>query len=240
MRRPVFDRVGSWTVGEPEIEYELFRSNRRTLGIAVEPGGRLVVTAPRNASQDRIESVLRRRRSWIRRQLEDARGRPPRPPAHEWVGGETHRYLGRQYRLKVRAGSPDVSLRGQYFVATVRQITPAQVRVGMERWYREHARAVFLRRARVLVEATPRLRLDAVPPLRVRRLAKRWGSCSPNGLLLLNSEAVKLPVGCVDYVLMHELCHLRVQHHGRSFWRLLDACMPDWERWRERLGRWEG
>jgi len=106
----------------------------------------------------------------------------------------------------------------------------------MERWYRERASAVFTKRAQALIEVTPRLRLREVPNLQVRRLAKRWGSCSPNGSLLINVEAVKLPLGCVDYLLMHELCHTRVPHHGPRFWRLMDTCMPDWERWRRRLG----
>ena len=83
------------------------------------------------------------------------------------------------------------------------------------------------------------MRLHQVPPIRVRKMRKRWGSWTPAGNLLLNVEAVKLPLGCVDYLLMHELCHLRVPDHGKRFWRLLEACMPDWERWRERMGQAE-
>lgn len=239
MGRPVFAATGRCKVAGEEVEYQLFRSSRRSLGITVEPGGRLLVTAPAEVSMDRIESLLRRRRAWIRRQMREAVDGPPAPAVREWVGGETHRYLGRQYRLRIRRGSPGVSLAGGYFVVTVREHSPARVRAGMERWYREHARALFERRVQVLIDVTPRLRLREVPALQVRRLAKRWGSCSPNGSLLLNVEAVKLPIGCIDYLLMHELCHLRVPHHGRRFWRLLDACMPDWERWRWRLERVE-
>jgi predicted metal-dependent hydrolase len=240
MRRPAFQRVARFDIGDDEVEYHLFRSSRRTLGITVEPSGKLLVTAPADVGLDRIESVLRRRRLWIRRQLREVLDHPPQPEPKQWVGGETHRYLGRQYRLRIRVGKPGVSLEGRFFNVVVREKTPALVRQEMEQWYREHARVLFRRRAQGLIESTPRLRLRDVPPLQVRRLAKRWGSCSPNGHLLLNVDAVKLPVGCIDYLLMHELCHRLVPHHGRQFWRLLDACMPDWERWRERLGRWEG
>jgi predicted metal-dependent hydrolase len=240
MPRPAFQRVATLAIGEEEVEYHLFRSDRRTLGITVEPDGRLLVTAPAKIDLDRIESVLRRRRLWIRRQLREVLALTPHPEPKQWVGGETHRYLGRQYRLRIRVGEPGVSLEGSFFNVVVREKTPALVRQGMERWYREHAQVLFRRRAQGLIESTPRLRLRGVPPLQVRRLAKRWGSCAPNGHLLLNVEAVKLPVGCIDYLLMHELCHRQVPHHGRQFWRLLDACMPDWERWRARLGKWEG
>ncbi|HEX2207347.1 MAG TPA: M48 family metallopeptidase, partial [Longimicrobium sp.] len=71
------------------------------------------------------------------------------------------------------------------------------------------------------------------------KLQMRCGSCSPEGRILMNVDAVKLPVGCIDYLLMHELCHLRVPHHGPEFWRHLGACMPDWERWRQRLEKAE-
>jgi predicted metal-dependent hydrolase len=239
MGRPTFSGIGRCKVAGEQVEYQLFRSNRRSLGITVEPGGRLIVTAPLGVSVERIESLLRRRRSWIRRQLRDAVNGPPPPVPRQWVGGETHRYLGRQYRLRIRRGSPGVSLVGGFFVVTARENTPARVRAGMERWYREHALAVFRRRAQGLIESTARLRLSEMPALQVRRLAKRWGSCTPNGNLFVNVEAVKLPIGCIDYLLMHELCHLQVPHHGRRFWRLLDACMPDWERWRRRLKRVE-
>jgi predicted metal-dependent hydrolase len=227
-------------LGSDILEYRLRRSARRTLGIAVEPDGAVVVTAPHGVGLDRVEGALRRRRGWIRRRRREALDRPPAPAPREWVGGETHRYLGRQYRLRIRAGAPAVALRGGHFAVSVRSKTPAAVRAAMEQWYLDRAREVFGRRARALIDATPRLRLGEVPPIQVRKLAKRWGSCSPRGRLLLNVDAVKLPVGCVDYLIVHELCHLRVPHHGRGFWRLLDASMPDWERWRKRLAGFEG
>jgi predicted metal-dependent hydrolase len=90
-----------------------------------------------------------------------------------------------------------------------------------------------------LVRRTSRLRLKEAPPLTVRRLEKRWGSCSVDGRILMNVDAVKLPAGCLDYLLLHELCHLHQPHHGPAFWRLLDACLPDWERWRTRLHKVE-
>jgi len=236
---PRFVGTDSCLLGEERVPYRLFRSERRTLGITVEPGGELFVTAPEGVESDRIDAVLRRRRQWIRRQRERAFDQPRPAPPRQWVGGETHRYLGRQYRLKIVKGATGVSLQGGYFVVSSPDRTPARIRAAMELWYRNHAASLFQRRAAGLIASTPRLRLKEVPPIRVQRLAKRWGSCTPSGTLVLNVDAVKLPIGCVDYLLMHELCHHRVPHHGRQFWRLLEACMPDWERWRERLGRVE-
>jgi predicted metal-dependent hydrolase len=218
-------------------EYELRRSSRRTLAITVAPGGDLVVTAPESASDAQVETVLRRRGEWIRRRTREIAALPPQPTPREWVSGETHRYLGRQYRLKVvRGEKAQVKLSGQFFRVTVPEPRePEQVRRAMERWYLEHARETFERRMEAVIRRTPRLGLSEAPPLIVRRLQKRWGSCSAEGRILMNVDAVRLPMPCIDYLLVHELCHLRQPHHGPGFWRLLDACMPDWERWRQRL-----
>lgn len=222
------------------VGYTLRRSDRRTLGITVEPDGSVLVTAPLDAELGQVEATIKRRRSWIRRRRGDVAALPPAPAEREWISGETHRYLGRQYRLRVANGAAAVRLAGAFFRVTVPDPPdPAQVRKLMERWYLDHARATFERRMADLIRRTPLLELDDAPPLIVRKLTRRWGSCSPEGRILMNVNAVKLPVGCIDYLLVHELCHLRVPHHGREFWRLLDRCMPDWERWRKRLERAE-
>ena len=109
----------------------------------------------------------------------------------------------------------------------------------MHAWYRTRARETFERRMQRLIDRTPALRLTEPPPLIVRTIRTRWGSCSPSGRILMNVESVKLPIGCLDYVLMHELCHLRHNDHSRKFWRHLDRCMPGWERWRRKLDRVE-
>ena len=237
MNVPVVEGHREIDLGGERKRYLLKRSPRRTMAITVEPGGGLIVTAPQKARIERIEALLQQRRAWIARQTREVATLPPPPTPREWVSGETHRYLGRQYRLKVERGPRStVKLSGRYFWATVPETEDKeQVRRVVERWYLEHARATFERRMVDVVRKTSRLRLEEPPPLIVRKLAKRWGSCSPEGRILMNVEAVRLPVGCIDYLLTHELCHLRVPNHGAAFWRLLEACMPDWARWKRRL-----
>lgn len=217
--------------------YRLRRSSRRTLAITVEPGGALVVTAPARATMAQVEDALRRRRDWVRRRTHEVSALPPAPPSRDWVSGETHRFLGRQYRLRLAPGTPsDVRVSGTRLVVTVpHPDDAAQVQRAVQRWYLRRAREVFAERLQALVQRTALLDLLVVPPLIVRRLRTRWGSCSPEGRIVMNVEAVRLPAGCVDYLLLHELCHLREPHHGAAFWRLLGACMPEWERWRRRL-----
>lgn len=238
---PVSTGRESVSLGGAIVSYELRRSARKTLGISVGPDGGIVVTAPAEARLAKIEAVLKRKGPWIRRQQLELASLPPPPAARRWVSGETHRYLGRQHRLKVTPGAiPEVKLvRGRFLVVVRAPEQADAVQCLMENWYRRQARTVFARRMDDLIAKTPLLGLKGSPPLLVRRLKTRWGSCSPSGRILMNVESVKLALGCIDYLLLHEICHLKEPSHAVAFWRLLERCMPDWERWRRRLDRAE-
>ena len=218
------------------VRFELRRSSRRTIGITVEMGGRVVVTAPRRASMEKIHEALERHRGWLRGQVTKLRATPPpRPPS--WIEGEPQRFLGKDYPLSLILG-PRKSVRRTLENLRVELPDPRDreaVRKLVERWYLEEARSLFHRRMEELVGRTPALGLKALPQLRLRRMTRRWGSCSPRGGILMNTHAVKLPQRLVDYILMHELCHVRIPNHGRRFWALLTECMPDWRKRKEEL-----
>jgi hypothetical protein len=219
------------------IDFGLKRSNRKTLAIAVQPDTAVLVTAPRRADLDVIKFKVRRRALWIRRQQTFFRAFLPPIPERRYVGGETHRYLGRQYRLKFIHGAEEgVKLKGQFFWVIARRKDPARVRALLKEWYAASARKVF---ERSLITGIRRLngRVKDVPRVQLRGMPKRWGSCTKRGLIYLNPELVKAPVSCVDYVLIHELCHLLHPNHGRDFYALLRRMMPDWETRKARLER---
>lgn len=221
-------------LGAQCLTYRLHRSSRRTLEITVEAGGLVEVRAPSGPAIERIEHRLRARADWIRRAVASKQATEIEVP-RRFVSGESHRYLGRQYRLKVTAGEKTrVRLSTGRLHVEVRAPADAEsVRRALEDWYRERARAVI--QARVV-------RLTSLPVfaglqptgVSVRTMKTRWGSCSVSGRLLLNSRLIGLSTSSIDYVIAHELCHLRVRKHGPRFERLLDRVMPDW---RERHGR---
>jgi len=228
--------------GEEALTYTLrWTARRRTVGIFVEPDRRLTVLAPAGTDIERVDRILRRRLPWIRRQRRELEALPPPAPPRRWVSGETHRYLGRQYRLKINTG-PERSVRliGSYFVVTVPDTgNRAVVRRLMEAWYREHARQLVITRARRVLASTTWLELTDLPPIAIRALTHRWGSTTRAGRITFNVEVAKLPPGCLDYVVAHELVHLKIPNHSPAYWRMLGRVMPDWERWRERLSRVE-
>ena len=229
-------------VGGRRLEYRLRRLvRRRTLEISVTPDRQVTVIAPATTSAERIAFAVRRRAGWIVRQQRAYEDLPPPPYPRQWVAGETHRYLGRQYRLKLVQGvRPSVRLSGEFFVVSVIRLDDRQpVRRAMERWYRAHAVNLLTERVSNALASTTWLKLPQLPQVRVRAMHLRWGSATRNGGVYFNSDLVKLPLGCIDYVVMHELVHLRIPHHGPAFWRLLSRCMPDWEKWKDRLARQE-
>lgn len=236
------DESRTLTAGDESLAYTLRRTGRRrTVAIHVEPDRRLTVLAPSGADTESVERILRRRLPWIRRQRRELEALSPPLPPRQWVNAETHRYLGRQYRLKLVAGPErSVKLAGGYFRVTLPEPKDrAAVRRLMESWYRERARAVVAQRARRLIGATSWLEVPELPPIAFKALTHRWGSTTKAGRITFNVDVVKLPPACLDYVIAHELVHLKIPNHSPAYWRMLGRVMPDWERWRERLGRVE-
>jgi len=223
-------------VGSERIVFRLRRSKRKTLAITVRPDTSVLVAAPMGADLDAVKAKVRKRAVWIRRQRRFfERYLPPVPP-RRYVSGETHRYLGRQYRLKItEAAKGSVKLKGRFIlVETTDRSDNDRVRRMVDAWYLEHARAAF---ARSLVACLPRLhgRVSDPPRLHLRRMPKRWGSWTQRGAIYLNPELVRAPGSCIDYVVTHELCHLVHGNHGKEFFALLRTTMPDWESRKARL-----
>ena len=225
--------LGRVTFGGGVIEYRLRRSKRKTLAITVRPDASVLVTAPSGAGLEAVAAKVRKRAVWIRRQQAYFTRFLPKLPPRQYVSGETHRYLGRQYRLKVVRGPDEgVKLRGRFiWVETARP----EWRGLVEAWYVLHARERF---TRSLGECLARFHGGVgTPQLRLRRMLKRWGSWSQRGVIYLNPELVLAPASCIDYVVTHELCHLVHAPHGQAFYGLLRTVMPDWEERKDRLER---
>ena len=211
-------------------------ANRKRLSITVHPNCSVTALAPAGCSLETVSSHLKRRRSWIAKQRRFFEVYHPLPEPKRFVSGETHLYIGRQYRLKVyRASKSDVKLVGRFFNVFVPQPEePSRVCAALDTWYRAHAEPIFRERINRCLKSAPSLKA-VQHTLRVRRMTKRWGSCSKNGTITLSTELIKTPLHCIDYVILHELCHLRVHNHSPAFFRLLNLYMPDWEERKRRL-----
>jgi predicted metal-dependent hydrolase len=222
--------------GAAAISFSLNHARRKSLAISVLPDLSVIVTAPVGSDIELIKQKVKKRALWILRQQDSFKAYLPAQPPRQYVSGETHLYLGKQYRLKIfEAELESVKLRGGYIHIGVKDKTDKNRVAGLlDRWLLSHARAQFERRLTVCRE---RLRNQGIVllGLRLRRMQKRWGTCTRRGVIYLNPNLAKAPSSCIDYVIIHELCHLKYAHHGKPFYDLLQRVLPDWEQRKARL-----
>jgi predicted metal-dependent hydrolase len=224
--------------GTTQIPYLIRRSARRgTVSVAVEPSGRVVLTAPEATSVERLDRVVQQKARWIVERVRRG-ARLVRPSAREFVSGQTVQYLGRSYRLRVveaGAGVPARFDRGWLVVTVERGLAAGAqagaVRAGLIAWYRPRAEAQLGERVTRWAE-----RLQVRPrDVLVRDPRQRWGSCDPSGIVRLSWRIIQAPPALVDYVVAHELVHLLHRGHTPRFWATLGRVLPEYEALRERL-----
>lgn len=219
--------------GKEKISFRVLHGARKTLGIEVYPDGSVMVKAPAGTDSKEIDRRVCKRARWIIRQQGYFRQFEPRTPARQFLGGETHLYLGRHYRLKIGIGEKEaVKLSRGQFLLEVK--VPDRVRLLMERWYAEKAAIRFQESFEHCWSCFAGQGADR-PRLQIRRMKKRWGSLSCSGLLTLNTDLIRAPQECIDYVITHELCHIQHHDHSAAFYDLLSEVMPDWERRKHKL-----
>jgi predicted metal-dependent hydrolase len=204
--------------------------------IKVHPDCRVEVAAPAQTEDAEVLIAVKKRGRWICQQLHNFREQLEHVTPRHYVSGESHYYLGKQYLLKVIEAPNDVPnvklLRGRLEV-TVRQKNAGKVQQLLTEWYKARAKAIFAKQLDTMLEQA--LWVNERPPLCVLTMQTQWGNCSPKGKLTINLHLVKAPRECIDYVILHELCHIAEHNHSERFYRLMKQVMPTWERTKERL-----
>lgn len=236
------DMKGIVEYGNTKIQYSFKFSNRKTLAIEVHPNGDVLVVAPVAATKSDIQTKVEKRAAWITKQLRFFRAYPFNRNIPEWISGETIYYLGRQYRLKINEGDDAVKLQGKFLhVWTLKKSDTRKIKTLIEEWYHSHAQKLFSERIARFKMVLDREKIK-LNKLYVRSMQKRWGSCTKQGNIVLNSFLVKAPVYCIDYVIVHEICHLKYHDHSPRFWAMLQKHCPEWSKAKERLevGGWNG
>lgn len=235
--------VQTFFYGSKRIDFRLEYSDRRTLGITVTPDLDVLVKAPMDTAVEVIKERLRKKAPWIIRQLSFFLSFQPRQTDRKYIGGETHLYLGKQYRLKVMSyelgvmSVDSVKLKGQFLEVYTRD--NSKVKDLVEMWYFAKAKEKFHQLAQPLFESFIK-RNDIENTnynLSLRQMPTRWGSCTAKGRIILNPELIKAPRACIEYVIVHELCHLIHHDHTQKFLDLQTREMPEWEKWKNKLER---
>ncbi|WP_431028636.1 M48 family metallopeptidase [Lysinibacillus sp. LZ02] len=226
--------------GKDIIPYTIKWSERRkTVSISVNAGG-VSVTAPADASIDKIKDIVYQKATWIRAQLFHFNEMKNDSHQRLFLSGEKLPYLGRQYRLKVmkcaNISHPSFKFQqGTFFAMLPQHITEEQHRNTLlplyEQWIRKKGEAFVRNR---ITRFTVKLQQDP-SAIKIKDQQQRWGSCTANGQVLINWRILLAPVSIVDYVLAHELAHLKYMDHSKEFWDTLGMLIGDYEERKEWL-----
>ena len=221
--------------GTKEIVFTLAYQKRKSLGIKVHPDTTVHVLAPVDTNETDILKKVKAKAPWVLKQIDHFNSFRPATPPRRFINGETHLYLGRQYRLKIIPDTVNVikAYRGQICIHSMDPAKDA-LEKQLQKWYRQRASIIF---EEMLEEVLPKFKKYKIqkPTLVIRKMSKRWGSCTPARKIILNTELIKAPKGSIEYVIIHELTHLVHRNHTKPFFDLLSRIIPDWKKWKERL-----
>jgi len=219
------------------LEYTVTHRPRvkKRLHMELDESGGLVIVAPRHWSKKHIDTTLSQNTHRLERFLVRARSQQSKPL--KYIHGEKQLYLGRYYPLKILtlgARQTRVVFTGQEIQIKIRKNSKADVRVILQRWYRQQAQKVLTERFQLIKEMTPWARERTIE-LKLRKMKRTWGNCSSKGLIKLNIHLIRAGIPVIDSVIAHELCHLEEMNHGARFYVLLESLNPNWRRDRDRL-----
>ncbi|MCZ8367955.1 M48 family metallopeptidase [Flavobacterium sp.] len=221
--------------GSRTIDFRLEYSDRKSLGITVTPEMEVLVKAPTDTTMEKVKEKIRKKAPWIIKQQSFFLSFQPKTPKRRYISGETHLYLGRQYRLQITiANDESVKLKGKFIEVTA--LEKSRVKELLNTWYLQHAQTKFHSIAAPLIDKFKKYNVSP-SSIVLREMPTRWGSCTPKGKIILNPELIKAPKGCIEYVIIHELCHLIHHDHTQKFLDLQSREMKDWEKWKMKLER---
>jgi len=226
--------------GNRRIDFKIKRVHRRrNVGIHVDPGA-VTVFSPQDLDDDKIRAIVKKKARWIIEKEERIKRNNQSNSSKEFVSGESFPYLGRCYRLKVikslLPGDRECRLVNGRFLVVVNGNSGGKndgtaVRKALVGWYLAHAETKIKER----VSRFAPLIGKGPSSIKIKNQTKRWGSCSRSGIIRFNWKIVMAPISIMDYVIVHELCHLIYPHHSTKFWQKVRTIIPDYAQRRMRL-----
>ena len=221
--------------GNYSYTYELVKQDRKSLALTVKPDMGIVLKCPQEVEGERVEKFLKRKWSWMNKQLKFFAKVQRKKYQPEYISGESFFYLGRQYKLVVKRSKKDSVklLRGILQVETVQSVKDGKYNKKLlDTWFKDKYQNVFQER---FIEMQKRFDYKKMPILKVRSMSKRWGSFLNKEQIALNPKLIHTPKECIDYVIVHELCHMRYKDHSKKFWDFLEEKYPKWQKVKDKL-----
>ncbi len=220
--------------GDHTHTYTITEQDRKTIRLTVYPDLSIKLFSPLGYPHEKIEKFIKRKDAWIRKQLRELKRLQRSRKPKEYISGESHLYLGRQYRLLVVENSDPMAVgnvrfeNGRIVITTDPHLSNQEL---LEAWYCERAAELFPKRYKAML---PKFNCEP-PQLVIRTMKTRWGSYTSKKRVILNTELIKAAKECIDYVIIHELCHIKHQNHSKEYYRHLSSKCPNWKQLKEKL-----
>ena len=221
--------------GATIIDYVIEFAQRKTLSICVNPDSSVCLKAPIDATLEQIQQKVHKRACWILKQKRFFESFGTSTTKRQYISGESHLYLGRQYMLRVKESNVN-AVHYQNNIIEIECRHKKDAGILLQTWYRQRANVKFQEYAQPIIE---QFSIYGVKPqsLSIKKMDKRWGYCTIDGHITLNPRLICAPRCCIEYVITHELCHLIYRSHNKEFYALLTKEMPHWEKWKNKLER---
>jgi predicted metal-dependent hydrolase len=220
--------------GRYSYNYYIVFQERKTIALTVQPNLNIILKCPFEYCENKIETFLKRKWAWLEEQLKYFKKFKKKYSEKEYVSGESFLYLGRQYKLLVKEGSETVCFsKGKINITTIQGVSNQKYNKKiLESWYKERTEILFQKRYKIVLA---QFNYDFTPELITRKMNKRWGSFLSKKKIILNPDLIKSSKECIDYVITHELCHMKYKNHNKIFYKLLESKIPRWKQIKEEL-----
>lgn len=228
-------KVDTFKYGRYSYDYYTIFQDRKTVALTVQPSLNIILKCPVGYDADKIDRFLKRKWLWLEKQVLYFKKYRKKIEKKEYVSGESFLYLGRQYKLLVKAAkSPSVRLEsGRIFLFTAESVQDRNVNKKLlDSWFDQRTRLVFASRLKEMIK---KFNYSFVPELTIRKMPKRWGSYLSSKRIILNPLLIRASKDCIDYVIVHELCHMKYRDHDKKFFKLQESMIPNWKEVKERL-----
>lgn len=215
---------------EKILGYEVHRKKVKNINLRIKPNMEIYISAPMNLHSDYIENFIRSKEKWIKQVLQKIEEAKQNQLPSQYLSGEKHKYLGKEYELEVKQGNSNrVSLKeGKIILTVISNIfeNSDEKKKVMEKWYFENAQKVFVNAIQKWLEILD----ESIEKLSIKPMKSRWGSCNHvKRYINLNTELIKRTQFEIEYVVLHELTHLKYPNHGKGFYRYIENYMPNYK-----------
>lgn len=215
---------------EKILGYEVHRKKVKNINLRIKPNMEIYISAPMNLHSDYIENFIRSKEKWIKQVLKKIEEAKQNQLPSQYLSGEKHKYLGKEYELEVKQGNSNrVSIKeGKIILTVISNIfeNSDEKKKVMEKWYFENAQKVFVNTIQKWLEILD----ESIEKLSIKPMKSRWGSCNHvKRYINLNTELIKRTQFEIEYVVLHELTHLKYPNHGKGFYRYIENYMPNYK-----------